>query len=204
MSSQAGVLRASVTLVFNNTDPENSPIGYNDKESISVCRQYIVGGTNKYLINGSIAKKEKVDALFASVSLNVNNPHFLIMQGKITKVLNMKPPEILAMIEEAAGTRMFEDRKKKAYTTMEKKDAKLNDITDVRAPSCFIPFIDAGKGNRSSLGHSSREKDSLSKVSEPKERTRRRVKLPNCPRLFCHSGICLSYSSSPTLKNQIR
>jgi hypothetical protein len=35
----------------------------------------------------------------------VNNPHFLIMQGRITKVLNMKPPEILAMIEEAAGTR---------------------------------------------------------------------------------------------------
>jgi structural maintenance of chromosome 2 len=33
--------------------------------------------------------------LFHSVQLNVNNPHFLIMQGRITKVLNMKPPEIL-------------------------------------------------------------------------------------------------------------
>ena len=32
--------------------------------------------------------------LFHSVQLNVNNPHFLIMQGRITKVLNMKPPEI--------------------------------------------------------------------------------------------------------------
>jgi|TARA_B100001142_G_scaffold311779_1_gene346494 chromosome segregation ATPase len=37
------------------------------------------------------------------VQLNVNNPHFLIMQGRITKVLNMKPPEILGMLEEAAG-----------------------------------------------------------------------------------------------------
>jgi structural maintenance of chromosome 2 len=33
--------------------------------------------------------------LFHSVQLNVNNPHILIMQGRITKVLNMKPPEIL-------------------------------------------------------------------------------------------------------------
>ena len=33
------------------------------------------------------------------------------MQGRITKVLNMKPPEILAMIEEAAGTRMYEAKK---------------------------------------------------------------------------------------------
>ena len=30
-------------------------------------------------------------------------------QGRITKVLNMKPPEILGMIEEAAGTRMVSD-----------------------------------------------------------------------------------------------
>ena len=40
------------------------------------------------------------------MQLNVNNPHFLIMQGRITKVLNMKPPEILGLLEEAAGTKM--------------------------------------------------------------------------------------------------
>ncbi|KAJ3044691.1 Structural maintenance of chromosomes protein 2 [Rhizophlyctis rosea] len=40
----------------------------------------------------------------------------------------MKPPEILAMIEEAAGTRMFEDRKDKALKTMDKKESKLNEI----------------------------------------------------------------------------
>ena len=28
----------------------------------------------------------RVQNLFHSVSLNVNNPHFLIMQGRITKV----------------------------------------------------------------------------------------------------------------------
>ena len=32
--------------------------------------------------------------MFRSVQLNINNPHFLIMQGRITKVLNMKPPEV--------------------------------------------------------------------------------------------------------------
>ena len=42
--------------------------------------------------------------LFHSVQLNVNNPHFLIMQGRITKVLNMKPAEILSMLEEVRST----------------------------------------------------------------------------------------------------
>lgn len=53
------------------------------------------------------------------------------MQGKITKVLNMKPAEILGMVEEAAGTRMFEERKDKAIKTMAKKDKKVEEIKAV-------------------------------------------------------------------------
>lgn len=80
----------------------------------------MIGGRNKYLINAHTAQLSQVQVrpalprtkrtpvardlsdgcgcmtqnLFHSVQLNVNNPHFLIMQGRITKVLNMKPPEI--------------------------------------------------------------------------------------------------------------
>jgi structural maintenance of chromosome 2 len=94
----------------------------------------ILGGQaprNKYLINGYTKTNTDVANLFQSVQLNVNNPHFLIMQGKITKVLNMKPPEILAMIEEACGTRMFEEKKEKAMATLEKKENKLQETTAV-------------------------------------------------------------------------
>ena len=59
-----------------------------------VILQVVIGGRNKYLINGSNANNTRVQDLFRSVQLNVNNPHFLIMQGRITKVLNMKPPEV--------------------------------------------------------------------------------------------------------------
>ncbi len=69
--------------------------------------QVVIGGRNKYLINGNTAQLGRVQNLFHSVGLNVNNPHFLIMQGRITKVVNMKPPEILGLLEEAAGTRMY-------------------------------------------------------------------------------------------------
>ncbi len=36
---QAGVTKASVTIVFNNADAAGSPIGYEHHETISVCRQ---------------------------------------------------------------------------------------------------------------------------------------------------------------------
>ncbi len=128
---QAGVTKASVTIVFDNADKRKSPIGFEDYTQISVTRQIVLGGTSKYLINGHRAQQQTVQNLFQSVQLNINNPNFLIMQGRITKVLNMKAVEILAMIEEAAGTRMFEDRRDKAFKTMAKKEMKVQEITEL-------------------------------------------------------------------------
>lgn len=41
----------------------------------------------------------------------------------------MRPQEILGMVEEAAGTRMFEERKDKAKKTMGKKEKRVDEIT---------------------------------------------------------------------------
>ncbi|KTW30007.1 condensin subunit SMC2 [Pneumocystis jirovecii RU7] len=125
---QAGVTKATVSIVFDNSDPKKSPIGFEDQSQITVTRQIIMGGMSKYLINGHRAQQQTVQNLFHSVQLNINNPNFLIMQGRITKVLNMKSMEILSMIEEAAGTRMFEERKDKAIRTIAKKDKKVEEI----------------------------------------------------------------------------
>lgn len=126
---QAGVTKASVTIVFDNADRERSPVSFENCATITVTRQIAMGGVSKYLINGHKATQQAVQNMFQSVQLNINNPNFLIMQGKITKVLNMKPAEVLSMIEEAAGTRMFEERKERAFRTMAKKDQKVREIT---------------------------------------------------------------------------
>ena len=76
---QAGVTKASVTLVFDNGDPTMSPHGYEQYSQITVTRQVVIGGRNKYMINGHTAQLQRVQNLFHSVQLNVNNPHFLIM-----------------------------------------------------------------------------------------------------------------------------
>ena len=124
---QSRVSRASVTLTFDNRSP-GGPVGFEACSDITVTRIVVIGGRNKYLINGHTAQLARVQNLFHSVQLNVNNPHFLIMQGRITKVVTMKPPELLAMIEEAAGTRMFENKKQAALKTIEKKQMKVEEI----------------------------------------------------------------------------
>lgn len=136
-SGQAGIKIASVTITFDNRNTEASPMGYEQYEEIVITRQVVIGGKNKYMINGTNAPNKRVQDLFCSVQLNVNNPHFLIMQGRITKVLNMKPVEILSMLEEAAGTKMYEKKKQSALITIEKKDSKLKEINTVSCRYCL-------------------------------------------------------------------
>ncbi|KAL3066972.1 hypothetical protein OYC64_016840 [Pagothenia borchgrevinki] len=130
-NGQGGITKATVSITFDNSNKSQSPLGFETHDEITITRQVVIGGRNKYLINGVNANNTRVQDLFCSVGLNVNNPHFLIMQGRITKVLNMKPPEILAMIEEAAGTRMYECKKLSAQKTIEKKEAKLKEIQTI-------------------------------------------------------------------------
>ena len=144
---QAGVTKASVTIVFDNSDTKGSPVGYEQYDEITVTRQVVIGGRNKYLLNGHNAKAAQVQNLFHSVQLNVNNPHFLIMQGRITKVLNMKPPEILGMIEEAAGTRMYETKKLSAQRKIEQKQVKVDEIETLLSEE-ITPKLEKLRGER--------------------------------------------------------
>ena len=144
---QAGVNKASVTIVFNNDDASSGPVGYEQCSEVTVTRQVLLGGRSKYLINGRVSPAGQVQNLFHSVQLNVNNPHFLIMQGRITKVLNMKPHEILGMIEEAAGTRMYENKRVSALKTIEKKQLKVDEINSVLAEE-ITPTLEKLRGEK--------------------------------------------------------
>ena len=53
---QAGITKATVSIVFDNRDKERSPVGYDHLEEITVTRQLVIGGRSKYLINGKVAE----------------------------------------------------------------------------------------------------------------------------------------------------
>ena len=146
---QAGITKASVTIVFNNEDESSSPVGYEQCPEVTVTRQVLLGGKSKYLINGRNSPAGQVQNLFHSVQLNVNNPHFLIMQGRITKVLNMKPNEILGMVEEAAGTRMYETKRIGAIKTIDKKQAKVDELNSVLSEE-ITPTLERLRGEKQS------------------------------------------------------
>eukprot|EP00760_Papus_ankaliazontas_P005677 PhM_4_TR1270/c1_g1_i1/m.84757/K06674/SMC2; structural maintenance of chromosome 2 len=132
-NGNAGIQRASVTLEFINDDPATAPAGYSPDSfpTISIGRQVLTGGREKYFLNGRVTQQSSVKTFFHSVSMNVDNPHFLVLQGTVHKLLNMKPVEVLGWIEEAAGTRMFDARRRIAETLIQSKARKVDEINKI-------------------------------------------------------------------------
>ncbi|KAI9507224.1 condensin complex subunit SMC2 [Russula earlei] len=176
---QAGITKASVTIVFDNSDRDNSPPGMENYPQITVTRQIALPNISKYLLNGHKAQQNIIQTIFQSVQLNINNPNFLIMQGRITKVLNMRPKEILGMVEEAAGTRMFEERKDKAKKTMGKKEKRVDEITALLAEE-ITPKLDTLRAERRAFiqyQKASAELERLARVLRAYEWTDHRAKV---------------------------
>lgn len=123
-NGKAGVKKASVTMKLANVDKS---CGYIDDDEVEITRT-IYEGKSKYYLNGITATQDKVKSFFLSANLNINNPHFLIMQGKVTKVVNMNVHDILGLIEEASGTGIYEIKKDSSLKTIKKKDIKLDEI----------------------------------------------------------------------------
>ncbi len=61
----------------------------------------------------------------------------------VCQVLNMKPAEILGMLEEAAGTRMYENKKEGALRTLDKKQLKVDEIQKVRGAGSAQLLMDS-------------------------------------------------------------
>ena len=130
-SGQSGVTKASVEIVFNNENKAASPPGYQQYDHIHVMRQVTPATGSKYFINDHVVNQQRVHDLFLSVQLNVNNPHFLIMQGRVEEVLDMKPVQIMGLIEEAAGISLFEEKKVSSLKTMERKQKQIDEINRI-------------------------------------------------------------------------
>ncbi|KAI1305928.1 Structural maintenance of chromosomes protein 2 [Halotydeus destructor] len=163
-SGQTGVHKATVSVVFDNSDPDTCPPTYESYPTITVTREVNLQSRSKYYINGFVAQGQQVADLFHSVQLNINNPHFLIMQGRITKVLNMKPHEILSMVEEATGASRFELKKKASYDKIAKKQKELNEVDHLLNEE-ILPKLEKLKKEQSGLQEYNRLKQQTEHLS---------------------------------------
>ncbi|MDT5012915.1 MAG: chromosome segregation protein [Mycobacterium sp.] len=125
-SSRAPLGRAEVTVTIDNTD-NALPIDYTE---VSITRRMFRDGASEYEINGSSCRLMDVQELLSDSGIG-REMHVIVGQGKLSEILESRPEDRRAFIEEAAGVLKHRKRKEKAVRKLESMAANLARLSDL-------------------------------------------------------------------------
>ncbi|MGE0216790.1 chromosome segregation protein SMC [Mycolicibacterium sp.] len=125
-SSRAPLGRAEVTLTIDNSD-NALPIDYSE---VSITRRMFRDGAGEYEINGSSCRLMDVQELLSDSGIG-REMHVIVGQGKLSEILESRPEDRRAFIEEAAGVLKHRKRKEKAVRKLDSMSANLARLTDL-------------------------------------------------------------------------
>lgn len=125
-SSRAPLGRAEVTLTIDNSD-NALPIEYSE---VSITRRVFRDGAGEYEINGSSCRLMDVQELLSDSGIG-REMHVIVGQGKLAEILESRPEDRRAFIEEAAGVLKHRKRKEKAVRKLDSMAANLARLTDL-------------------------------------------------------------------------
>lgn len=118
--------RAEVTLTIDNADGQ-LPIEYTE---VSLTRRMFRDGASEYEINGAKARLADIQELLSDSGIG-REMHVIVGQGKLSEILESKPEERRAYIEEAAGVLKHRRRREKAQRKLNGMQANLDRLQDL-------------------------------------------------------------------------
>ncbi|KAL9576485.1 MAG: hypothetical protein Q9212_007058, partial [Teloschistes hypoglaucus] len=124
----AAVMSAFVEIIFDNSD-DRFPTGKNEV----ILRRTIGMKKDEYSLDRKNATKTDVMNLLESAGFSRSNPYYIVPQGRVTALTNMKDNERLILLKEVAGTQVYEARRTeslKIMTETNNKREKIDELLD--------------------------------------------------------------------------
>jgi chromosome segregation protein len=120
---------ASVELIFDNSDAK---IGgqYASYGEISVKRQVGRDGQSTYFLNGARCRRRDITGLFLGTGIGARS-YSIIEQGMISRVIEAKPEDLRAFLEEAAGISKYKERRRETENRIRNTQENLARLTDI-------------------------------------------------------------------------
>ncbi len=97
---------------------------------VVVGRRLYRSGQSEYLLNGRSVRLRDITELFMTMGLGPDS-YAIIEQGRIGLILNSKPMDRRAIIEEAAGITMYKTKRRLAETKLEASKLNLARVNDI-------------------------------------------------------------------------
>ncbi|RZQ64762.1 chromosome segregation protein SMC [Amycolatopsis suaedae] len=125
-AGRAPLGRAEVSLTIDNSDGA-LPIEYTE---VSITRRMFRDGASEYEINGNGCRLMDVQELLSDSGIG-REMHVIVGQGQLSQILEAKPEERRAFIEEAAGVLKHRKRKEKALRKLNAMQGNLDRLGDL-------------------------------------------------------------------------
>src|SRR6202166_3963825 len=121
---------ASVELVFDNSDGKigGEYAAYNE---VALRRAVSRDGTSDYFINGTKVRRKDITQLFLGTGLGTRS-YAIIEQGMISRVIEARPDDLRAFLEEAAGISRYKKRRREPEGRIGHTRENLDRLNDLR------------------------------------------------------------------------
>jgi chromosome segregation protein len=120
---------ASIELVFDNSDGTvgGQYAGYNE---IALRRQVSRDGTSAYFLNGVRCRRRDITDIFLGTGLGPRS-YSIIEQGMISRLIEAKPEDLRAFLEEAAGISKYKERRRETENRIRHTRENLDRLNDL-------------------------------------------------------------------------
>ncbi|MFM8863048.1 MAG: AAA family ATPase, partial [Acidimicrobiia bacterium] len=125
-TKRAALGRAEVSLTIDNSSGM-LPIEFNE---VTITRTLFRSGDSEYALNGVPCRLLDIQDLLSDSGVG-RQQHVIISQGQIDAVLNARPEERRAIIEEAAGILKYRRRKEKSERRLASTEGNLLRLQDL-------------------------------------------------------------------------
>jgi len=121
---------ASVELLFDNADGR---IGgeYAGFGEISIRRQVTRDAQSSYFLNGAKCRRRDVMDIFLGTGFGPRS-YSIIEQGMISQLVEAKPEDLRAYLEEAAGISKYKERRRETQNRIKHTNENLDRLNDIR------------------------------------------------------------------------
>lgn len=122
---------AEVSLLLDNSD-RKAAAQFNDHDELEVIRRIERGSGSSYRVNGREVRARDVQLLFADAATGAHSTA-LVSQGRVGALINAKPTDRRALLEEAAGITGLHSRRHEAELRLRAAETNLERLDDVIA-----------------------------------------------------------------------
>lgn len=123
--------RASVELLFDNSDGTlQGPFGAYSE--VSLRREAVRGEGSQYFLNGRKCLRRDAVSLFLGTGLGGRSQYAILEQGSIARVVDAKPDEMRAWLEEVAGISRYRERRRECELRIRETRDNLSRLNDLQ------------------------------------------------------------------------